>query len=393
MKKCLFQIASLIILSLSSEAQLQIKNSSFEAAWSGPTETVPPPPDWNNCICCLDTSIADLNPKNSTLVIFDNSNPLQPTNGNSYIGLGAWYAQAFPSGTYVNVGGEMCSSELECGLFYKGHKYKFSVKASALVNSGNNAAPQLLIYAGNSTCDTSQRIFRQVISHNDINGTSSSWKQYDTSFIAKDNWHSISLRCKHTSIDTSTTVSKNMSMVYLDQLSDFIPDTTYNSLHFPIVEVCNGSSIFLQSPYPLEDHQDWFAGDSLVGSGYGIYAQPSSPTIYTLVVHNGTFIPSVIQTLVYPSCENELAFPTAFTPNGDLENDVFRSIQNMDNHQIINYDLRIFNRWGNCIYEGHDIATGWNGDGFTIDTYFYMARYVAKNGKEKIKKGTVTLMR
>lgn len=396
MKKILSGVIPLLLITFSSNAQLWIHNPSFEANWTGPTESVPPPPDWNNCVCCIDTSIVDINPKHSTLVIFNSQNTMLPQDGKTFIGLSGWYAQTFASGTYTKVGGEMCSSELICDqTMYKGHRYKLSVFAYADWDTGNNPPPQLIMYAGAGSCDTSQRIFTSQILHDQLSASNPipTWKNYTATFVAKSAWNSISLRCHNIYKDTTTAWAKGTATVYLDNMSAIVPDTAYNSLHFPIVQVCNGNTIFLQSPYPLQEEQYWYTHDTLAGTGYGIYVQPNMPTMYTLVVGKDSCIPSVIQALIYPSCENELVFPTAFTPNGDHENDVFRAIQNMDNYQINNYELKIYSRWGNCVYKGNNIESGWDGEGCTTETYFYVARYNAYNGKEKIKKGTVTLLK
>tara|TARA_B110000503_G_scaffold138793_2_gene225688 strand:+ start:109 stop:288 length:180 start_codon:yes stop_codon:yes gene_type:complete len=59
--------------------------------------------------------------------------------------------------------------------------------------------------------------------------------------------------------------------------------------------------------------------------------------------------------------------------------------------------MSIYNRWGEQIYKTNDINLGWNGTvGGTdaaLGSYVYIIRYVASDGKEKQKKGTLTLIR
>ena len=50
--------------------------------------------------------------------------------------------------------------------------------------------------------------------------------------------------------------------------------------------------------------------------------------------------------------------PTAFSPNGDGNNDVFR-IKLQD--AITDYKLSVFGRWGQLVYESHDPHSTWNG--------------------------------
>jgi gliding motility-associated-like protein len=53
--------------------------------------------------------------------------------------------------------------------------------------------------------------------------------------------------------------------------------------------------------------------------------------------------------------------PNSFTPNGDGKNDEFRPILN--NFDAENYELLIFNRWGEIIFQTEDINAGWDGSG------------------------------
>lgn len=82
-----------------------------------------------------------------------------------------------------------------------------------------------------------------------------------------------------------------------------------------------------------------------------------------------------------------------FSPNGDGVNEVFAFL---DNHAIVEFSARIYNRWGKKIYDWTDPKQGWDGRnvGGTImseGVYFYVLKAVGENGKEYEKKGTVTL--
>ncbi|MBP7184888.1 MAG: PKD domain-containing protein, partial [Saprospiraceae bacterium] len=59
------------------------------------------------------------------------------------------------------------------------------------------------------------------------------------------------------------------------------------------------------------------------------------------------------------SCSDELIFvPNAFSPNDDTQNDVFKIYSStIDEIKF----LKIFDRWGNLIFETHDINIGWDG--------------------------------
>lgn len=85
--------------------------------------------------------------------------------------------------------------------------------------------------------------------------------------------------------------------------------------------------------------------------------------------------------------------PNAFAPDG--VNRIFRPKgQFFDFSQ---YEMIIYNRWGEQIYSTRDINKGWDGtvDGTdaTAGSYVYMIRYIDASGKQHRKKGTLTLIR
>jgi gliding motility-associated-like protein len=50
--------------------------------------------------------------------------------------------------------------------------------------------------------------------------------------------------------------------------------------------------------------------------------------------------------------------PTAFTPNNDRKNDVFRALLFGDAEF---FELSIFNRYGEVVYQSKDFRKGWDG--------------------------------
>jgi len=86
--------------------------------------------------------------------------------------------------------------------------------------------------------------------------------------------------------------------------------------------------------------------------------------------------------------------PTAFSPNGDGKNDVFRigsvSFQRLN-------EFRIFNRWGQEVFSTTDIKKGWDGSykGVPQDpgVYQYFIRLAYPGGKIETYKGDITLVR
>lgn len=88
--------------------------------------------------------------------------------------------------------------------------------------------------------------------------------------------------------------------------------------------------------------------------------------------------------------------PNAFTPNGDGINDKFL----MSVNAVISYNIQIYNRWGELIFESNDQKIGW--DGFNPRTgapaqvggYSYRVQVrTIKNRRDIVKYGTVHLLR
>lgn len=99
------------------------------------------------------------------------------------------------------------------------------------------------------------------------------------------------------------------------------------------------------------------------------------------------------------TCETFIKIPQAFTPNGDGVNDYFTIF----GKYVDDYEIRIFNRWGEMVYQStdgselNDLGRGWDGSykGKPQDSgtfvYYVIAKYVGGTTAEK--KGNLTLIR
>jgi gliding motility-associated-like protein len=85
--------------------------------------------------------------------------------------------------------------------------------------------------------------------------------------------------------------------------------------------------------------------------------------------------------------------PTAFTPNGDHINDILF----VRGAAIASMDLKIFNRWGENVFETTDQNVGWdgtfNGKPQEMDAFAYVLNVTFFDGTTVLKKGNVTLIR
>jgi gliding motility-associated-like protein len=90
----------------------------------------------------------------------------------------------------------------------------------------------------------------------------------------------------------------------------------------------------------------------------------------------------------------DIYVPTAFTPNGDGNNDVLRPI--LLGMKELRY-FKVYNRFGNLLYSTTDIGKGWNGiyagKGQDPATYVWMAEGITFKGDVRFKKGYAVLIR
>jgi gliding motility-associated-like protein len=129
-------------------------------------------------------------------------------------------------------------------------------------------------------------------------------------------------------------------------------------------------------------------------------AQINRRITYTLTATNNGGCVSQDNVRVEPFCTGSTVFlPNTFSPNGDGNNDVFypRGVGDISIKSI-----RIFNRWGELMYERKDFkindpTAGWNGTykgaALTPDVYVYVAEVQCGNNELYSMKGNVTLLK
>ncbi len=138
----------------------------------------------------------------------------------------------------------------------------------------------------------------------------------------------------------------------------------------------------------------WFPS---AGLNYSYIGNPvASPAINTKYIVYGTTEWGCVtkdSINIYVDPETLLALPNAFTP-GNGPNNEFKIIKR--GIASLNY-FRIFNRWGNQIFETNNIDQGWNGD-FNgvpqpLGVYVYEVEAVTSTGEIFKKHGNTTLIR
>jgi gliding motility-associated-like protein len=95
-------------------------------------------------------------------------------------------------------------------------------------------------------------------------------------------------------------------------------------------------------------------------------------------------------------CNCDIFIPNIFTPNGDEFNESFRAVIGCE---LDMYRMRIFNRWGELVFESEDQNEVWDGKyqgkEVTEGVYFYKMDFLHKktNPNEDYQTGSITLLR
>lgn len=131
----------------------------------------------------------------------------------------------------------------------------------------------------------------------------------------------------------------------VDNYSDFVLelDSVYTT--------CDGSSIKLKLVNDYSAYL-WSDGDT---SGNKVIDEEG---IYWLAVQNNNGCIAADTFSVLIDCINDVLVPKAFTPNGDGINDFFFA----QGISVSEFEMEIYNRWGQKIFVTDDINKFWNGN-------------------------------
>ena len=166
--------------------------------------------------------------------------------------------------------------------------------------------------------------------------------------------------------------------------------------------VCPGNgALFINTSSGAVARWNWNFGDGSVSAEQSPpmhpYPLPTSAKSYTvrLIVENqaGCADTAVNVVKVVPNCY--LAVPSAFTPNGDGLNDLLGPL---NVYKADNLDFKVFNRFGQTVFETKDPAKKWDGNFKSqpqpLGVYVWILTYTDHDTHEAIAlKGTTTLIR
>ena len=104
---------------------------------------------------------------------------------------------------------------------------------------------------------------------------------------------------------------------------------------------------------------------------------------YTLIVGNGCAADTVTTELIQIPLINEETLPNIFTPDGNDINDVY-TVGSLFEYSA-KFNVKVFNRWGNKVFETEDKEINWAPKNISDGVYFMTILYVdCKNEEKKI---------
>jgi gliding motility-associated-like protein len=122
------------------------------------------------------------------------------------------------------------------------------------------------------------------------------------------------------------------------------------------------------------------------------YSDHGYHDIMLIAENNYGCVDTIVRT-IYIYADIRFYVPSAFTPNEDGRNDVFRGF----GEDISGYNMRIFTRTGDLIFESNDIDFGWDGtvNGRQVPNGMYIYEFTVTDLNDQSKEfaGRFTLVR
>lgn len=166
-------------------------------------------------------------------------------------------------------------------------------------------------------------------------------------------------------------------------------------------DICNREVQFINTSTG-GDTYSWNFGNGETSNNtdpFVTYVDSGTFTVTLLLEKEGSSCSSQKTEEVIITALDKVKVPTIFSPNNDDINDYFDVIIKEDQRDCVEViRSKIFNRWGNKIYDNELPAEGWdgrfsNGENAPAEIYTYVLEVVYSTGETEFFKGTFTLIR
>lgn len=152
--------------------------------------------------------------------------------------------------------------------------------------------------------------------------------------------------------------------------------------------ICTGDVITfgIESPFATYQWNTNTTSPTISAANAGTYTQTVTNACGTAI---NTF------NITEKECVCQLVFPTAFSPNGDGNNDSWRAIYLCP---LTKFQLHVYNRWGEMVFSSNDVNERWDGTykgaSQPSESYVYFCQYTDPYTREQISlSGNLTLLR
>ncbi|MES2890898.1 MAG: gliding motility-associated C-terminal domain-containing protein [Bacteroidota bacterium] len=154
-----------------------------------------------------------------------------------------------------------------------------------------------------------------------------------------------------------------------------------------------GEDIFLCPGDSLKIYPGQFDTYTWQDGSVQTYFTVTKPGLYSVTVTDKCN--SANDALIVKEGTCGIYFPTAFTPNNDGKNDLFRI---RGAHNLTEYHLSVYNRFGQEVFESSNYSSGWDGNFkgrmLSMETFVWYCEFKKQGDQRMTKmKGTVTLVK
>jgi gliding motility-associated-like protein len=244
----------------------------------------------------------------------------------------------------------------------------------------------LAIYGGNAPGDTAEMLWSSG------NFTQETWQRYDAVFRPSAPYRYISLLAYPTAPCNKSQYGIALLLDNLSAIDRLLPPVLKATVKpcscdavadgYIILHVTDGVAPF---QYRL-DNGRWQTDSVFPGLAAGQH---------TAEIQDSHHFTATVAAMVASPWKNCLVvMPTAFTPNQDGQNDVFRP---KVYDAIHDYRLQVYDRWGKRMFISQSPEVGWdgsfNGTPADVQTYVYVCTYTDSRQRPHLLKGSVLLLR
>ena len=203
--------------------------------------------------------------------------------------------------------------------------------------------------------------------------------------------YDITLTSTSNGCTNSMTLQNYICVVPVADASFYVDDYTQSVMNptFNVLNTSTNATSYL-----------WDFGDGAQSNAVsGAHTYLTEPGNYTIMLYATNAAGCMDSTSVTVKIEDELIFhiPNAFTPDGDEYNNTFVPVF-YSGFDPFSYTLTIYDRWGEILFESHNVDAGWdgtyNGELAKEGSYSWTIRFRdAGNDKKFVYSGHVSLIK